>query len=271
METILIDGQELEKRLGDPTLVLLDARPVMEHLFAHIPGTVHISWKEFRDPHSDSLGLLDPDLARLGRRIASYGVGDQHHVIVYGDPTKWGDEGRVCWMLRYLGHPSTRVLDGGFPKWKAEGRPVERGPVKARAAVFTPRLRPGLGISKGEIARRIAGPRKGFVVIDARTVQEYRGATSAGIPRGGHIPGAINVPWNMFYRVDGTVNDPAMIREALEQREVGIDDEVVTYCTGGVRCSFLFCLLVQAGYRNVRNYAGSWWEWSRDPSLPVEK
>ncbi len=278
MDDIFISTAELDDLLnrsgsgeGRP-LVILDARPAMNFLFSHIPGAVNVNWKEFSDPQAPIKSLLDSDIGRLEQKVGAVGISMDSAVVVYADPFDcWGDEGRIYWMLVYLGHPFVRVLDGGWIKWKQEGRTVQRGPASAQPATFKARVNREELATKEDIRRLLEEPSDGSVIIDARDPNEYKGLKSSGLPREGHIPGAVNIPWNSFYNPDGTAKSPEEIRSALEGKDVRADREAVTYCTGGVRSAWLYLILKRAGIRQVRNYAGSWMEWSRDPELPIER
>jgi thiosulfate/3-mercaptopyruvate sulfurtransferase len=273
MEKMLITTEELDELLNQQSAVtLLDTRPVMSYLFSHIPGAVHVNWKDFSDPASPMKSLLDSDLGRLEKKVGALGISQDRRVVVYADPFEsWGDEGRIYWMLSYLGHPLVQVLDGGWFKWKRENRRVERGPSKAAPAEFKARVNPDLLMTKDELKKRINPPSPVTVIIDARTREEYLGQRSSGLPREGHIPGAVNIPWNAFYNADGTVKSVEEIRKAVGGSGVSADKEVITYCTGGVRSAWLYFTLRFAGFDKTKNYAGSWMEWSQDSSLPMER
>jgi len=206
----------------------------------------------------------------LEQKIGALGIGSGSRVVCYGDPMNgYGEDGRLYWMLTYLGHADTAILDGGWTKWQQEKRPVERGPAKSpQPAHFAAAPRPELLIDREELKRRLAA-REGVAVIDARSPGEYRGQGMGG--RGGHVPGAVNIPWNGFYNADGSIQAPEAITAALKQQGVEASKEFVVYCAGGVRCSWLFALMTRAGITNVKNYIGSWSDWSSDPSAPIEK
>ena len=144
MEKMLISTEELELLLSQPAgMVVLDARPTMAYLFSHIPGAVNLNWKDFSDPASPVKSLLDSDLARLEKKIGDLGVSQDRQVIVYADPFEsWGDDGRIYWMLRYVGHLKIQILDGGWFKWKQEGRRIERGPGKSKSVEFKAQVNP---------------------------------------------------------------------------------------------------------------------------------
>ncbi len=273
MEKMLISTQELDELLNQQsTVVLLDARPVMSYLFSHLPGAVNVNWKDYSDPASPMKSLLDSDLARLEKMVGALGVSQDRRVVVYADPFEsWGDDGRIYWMLCYLGHPMVQILDGGWFKWKREGKQVERGPGKAAPAQFKAKVNPDLLMTKDELKKRINPIPAGTMIIDARTPEEYLGHRSSGLPREGHIPGAVNIPWNSFYNADGTVKSPEEIRKSVSGSGVTGDKEVITYCTGGVRSAWLYFTLRLAGFNKTKNYAGSWMEWSQDSNLPIER
>ncbi len=278
---MLISTQELDELLNQQSaVVLLDARPVMSYLFSHIPRAVNVNWKDFSDPASPMKSLLDSDLARLEKKVGALGVSQDRRVVVYADPFEsWGDDGRIYWMLSYLGHPMVQVLNGGWFKWKQESRQVERGPGKSSASggsggapgEFKARVNSDLLMTKDELKKRINPISPETVVIDARTPEEYLGQRSSGLPREGHIPGAVNIPWNSFYNADGTVKSAEEIRKTVNGSGVTVDKEVVTYCTGGVRSAWLYFTLRLAGFNRTKNYAGSWMEWSQDSNLPIER
>ena len=272
MDKILITTNDLGAKLGQPDLVVVDARPSMSHLLAHIPGAVNVNWREFSDPTSTIKGLLDPSIQRLEQKLGALGIGNDKQVVVYSDPFEgFGEDARIFWMLTYLGHSQVQILNGGWMKWRLENRSIERGPVRPRPAAFQAHLNPDVMVLKDEVKKKVDASGISTVIVDARSPREYQGEMGPGIPRGGHIPGSVNLAWNSFYNADGTVKDAAQIEAAARNLGITKDKAVTTYCTGGVRSSWLFFLLQLAGYPKVSNYPGSWWEWSNDFNLPVEK
>ncbi|WP_447979644.1 sulfurtransferase [Candidatus Nitrospira bockiana] len=268
----LIDTETLEQNLGRPGLVVVDVRGKAAYAFGgHIPGAVHATWHDFSDSNAVAKGLLDPDISRLEQKIRALGISNDTDVVIYSNPfDNWGDEGRMFWMLEYLGLDNLRILDGGWVKWIAEKRRYEHGVTSVTPGNFTASPRPELIAVKDELKRLVKRPHPDTVLVDARSVEEYVGKEIPGIPRPGHIPSAINVPWNGFLNPDATVKDFQAIRAALEDRGLHESHEVVCYCTGGVRSAWLYFVLKLVGYRKVRNYPGSWWEWSRDFAAPTE-
>jgi thiosulfate/3-mercaptopyruvate sulfurtransferase len=270
---LLIDTAALEEQLGQPRLVVIDVRGRAAYEFGgHIPGAVHTTWHDYSDPNAVAKGLLDPDLGRMQQKMRLLGINDDSRVVIYSNPfDNWGDEGRMFWMLEYLGHTNLRVLDGGWVKWIEERRPFEHGRVTPKAGNFTVKVATRTAIAKDELKELIKKPHPNTVIVDARSLEEYLGKEVSGIPRPGHIPSAVHVAWNGFLNKDATVKELARIQAALEDKGLKPDQDIVCYCTGGVRSAWLYFVLKVAGFTSVRNYAGSWWEWSRDFACPVEK
>lgn len=268
----LIDTQTLDDNLGREGLVLIDVRGQAAYAFGgHIPGAVNATWHDFSDPAAAAKGLLDPDVSRLERKIRALGIDNDSDIVIYSNPfDNWGDEGRMFWMLQYLGLSKLRILDGGWVKWVAEKRRYEHGKVSAKTGSFTASVRPELIVMKDELKKIVKRPHPETVIADARSLEEFAGKEVQGIPRPGHIPGAVSLPWNGFLKPDATVKDLDKIKASLEDRGLHESHEVICYCTGGVRSSWLYFVLTLAGYGKVRNYPGSWWEWSRDFAAPVE-
>ena len=269
---LLIDTETLEQNLGRPGLVILDVRGKAAYAFGgHIPGAVHSTWHDYSDPNAVAKGLLNPDLSAIEQKIRALGISQDTDVVIYSNPfDNWGDEGRMFWMLEYLGLDKLRILDGGWVKWVAEKRRYEHGVNSPQAGTFKASPRPDRIAMKDELKQIVKRPHPETMLLDARSLEEYVGKEIAGIPRPGHIPSAVNVPWNGFLNPDATLKDANAIKASLEERGLHQGQEVVCYCTGGVRSAWVYFVLKVVGYPRVRNYPGSWWEWSRDFAAPTE-
>jgi thiosulfate/3-mercaptopyruvate sulfurtransferase len=270
---LLIDTESLQNHLGQPGLVVIDVRGRAAYEFGgHIPGAVHTTWHDYSDPNAVAKGLIDPDMKRMEQRMRALGISDDSQVVIYSNPfDNWGDEGRMFWMLEYLGHTNLRILDGGWVKWVEERRPFEHGRVTPKPGTFTVKTANHTVIAKDELKALVKQSHPDTVIVDARSLEEYLGKEVSGIPRAGHIPSAVHLAWNGFLNKNATVKDLAAIKAGLDEKGLQPDKEVICYCTGGVRSSWLYFILKLAGYQKVRNYPGSWWEWSRDFACPVEK
>ncbi|TAJ07688.1 MAG: sulfurtransferase [Nitrospirae bacterium] len=268
----LIDTKTLEQNLGREGLVVIDVRGKAAYMFGgHIPGAVHATWHDFSDPNAAAKGLLDPDVTRLEQKIRALGINNDSDIVIYSNPfDNWGDEGRMFWMLQYLGLTQLRILDGGWVKWVAEKRRFEHMNVTVKPGSFTATPKSELIVLKDELKKLVKRPHPETMIVDARSLEEYAGKEVQGIPRPGHIPSAISVPWNGFLNPDATVKDVEKLKVVLAEKGVQEDREVICYCTGGVRSAWLYFVLKLVGYDKVRNYPGSWWEWSRDFAAPVE-
>jgi thiosulfate/3-mercaptopyruvate sulfurtransferase len=270
---LLIDTETLQQHLGRPDLVIIDVRGKAAYEFGgHIPGAVHSTWHEYSDPNAMPKGLLNPDLGQIERILSRLGMSQDSDVVIYSNPfDNWGDEGRMFWMLEYLGHKRLRILDGGWVKWTAEKRPFEHGAVSPTLGTYKAQPVRALIALKDDLKSLVREPHPQTAILDARSVEEYLGKEVSGLPRSGHIPSAIHVGWNGFLNKDATVKDLSVIKEMLEAKGIRNGQEVICYCTGGVRSGWLYFILKLVGYPKISNYPGSWWEWSRDFACPAEK
>ncbi|MBL8114518.1 MAG: sulfurtransferase [Acidobacteria bacterium] len=256
---------------------ILDARERSLYDAGHVPGSQHVDWKDWtlEKPGLTSLvtgnpanwGKLLADLAPLEARLRLLGLSNATPVVVVGTPDGWGEEGRVAWNLLVLGAANVALLDGGFPAWKAAGRPVERAtPPLPSPGTFTVALRGERRARLEEVAQAL---RAGRPLLDARSPEEYSGKAMTGQKRGGHVPGARLVPEDRLYRPDGRYVTAGELRALIGLGEKPSGAPPITYCTGGVR-SALLSLLIEARLGIVSpNYDGSMWEWSAREDLPL--
>ena len=270
-EQLFIDTETLAQNLGREDLLLIDVRG-RAAFSSHIPGAVHSTWHEYSDPESVAKGVLNPDVTRLEQRLRQLGLNQASDVVIYSNPfDNWGDEGRMYWMLQYLGHSSVKILDGGWVKWVAEHRPFEHEIRSPSQGDFTAKVNPEVLINKADLKKLIKKPHPETVVLDARSVEEYAGKEIDGLPRAGHIPSALNIPWNRFLNPDATVKPLDQVKAIFEDHGVREEQEVIAYCLGGIRASWVYCMLKFGGFQQAKVYPGSWWEWSRDFAAPAEK
>src|SRR5712692_774178 len=155
MHSMLVTTEELDAMLDRDDVVVVDVRSKIAFTASgHIPRAVVATWHDFSDPNSAIKGLLDPDIGRLEKKLGALGVSKDRQVVVYSNPfDNWGDEGRMYWMLKYLGHPNVRVLAGGWVKWSAEMRRFECGPANPRPAIFKANVDPTLITNKAEVRK----------------------------------------------------------------------------------------------------------------------
>jgi len=236
---------------------------------AHVPGAVFVDWTR------DIVDVDDPVPAQIAKpdafasRMGELGVGDGASVVAYDDYDH-AFAGRLAWALRYYGHDAVRVLDGGWSRWIAEGRPVSSDVSRPVAAHFTSRTREALRRTADQVERALEDPE--VLLIDARPAEQYAGAVTAAA-RSGHIPGARNVPYSRL--VDASTGRFLPASELSRAfAEAGVDvqrlpREVVVYCNGGVTCTVPLHALRLLGRDDVAVVDGSWNEWGNDPRRPI--
>jgi thiosulfate/3-mercaptopyruvate sulfurtransferase len=274
----LISPTELQARLAEPTLRVVDCRASLQSLTAgreayaksHVPRAV------FADLLEDLSGPVVP--GRTGRhplpavdafvaKLRRWGISGTHQVVVYDDAAG-AFAARLWWMLRWLGHDAVAVLDGGFPAWVGEGWPVTDEVVSVPAGDFAGEPRPELLVSARELATLESTARK---VFDARAPERFRGDVEPIDPVAGHIPGAVNLPFAGNLR-DGRFLPPAELRARLAAALDGTRPEsAVVYCGSGVTACHDVLAFARAGLPVPRLYAGSWSEWITDPARPTER
>ncbi|HSN19679.1 MAG TPA: sulfurtransferase [Usitatibacter sp.] len=277
MESILVSTEELARHLDDPAWVVFDARHDLAHpetgreayLEGHIPGAYFMHMDEdLSAPKTGTNGRHPlPDVNEFARRINRCGLQPGSRVVAYDD-AGGGYAVRLWWMLRWLGHERVALLDGGWPLWLREKRPVSRDVPPERPGSFVPKPRLGATVDVHFVERFRQDP--AVKLVDARAAARYTGEQETIDPVAGHVPGAINRSWQRNLEPDGRFKDPAELREewldALEGADV---EKSVHMCGSGVTaCHNLFALQL-AGLGEARLYAGSWSEWCADRSRPV--
>jgi len=255
-------------------VVILDSRDPKAYEAGHIEGAISAPWQAFATvaegkPGDADWGVLStPDdiAAALGER----GVDTTKPIVVYSDPTGWGEDGRVLWTLRSIGVLDVRMLDGGLPAWSAAGKAVSTevpSPAATTVAVAEGVLA-DINVTTDEV--KAAVDTGGVNIVDARSEKEYGGATDFGEARGGHIPGAMNVPFPTMFNEDGTLKSNDDLVRMFTGAGIERGNETIVYCTKGVRSAYMAEILQMLRYP-AKNYDASFYSWAGDPSLPVEK
>lgn len=268
----IVEADEAAKliKTGDPTV--LDARARSKWRNSHAPRASHINWDAFTPSKTKVRGTLLDSTSELESKLRKLGVFNGRPVLVIGDPTGgWGEDGRIVWMLRTLGHDSAALVDGGHDALKAAGVEMTDATPEVKTGDFDANRNERWHIDR-ETLREIYGEDDDVVLLDTREEREYRGETPYGESRRGHIPGARHLHFKDLLTDAGTLKSPSTLRAKLTELGIGEDTRVVAYCTGGVRSAWVVAVLAELGYENVQNYAGSAWEWAASPAetYPLE-
>ncbi|MFX0542476.1 3-mercaptopyruvate sulfurtransferase [Roseovarius sp. S4756] len=272
----LVSTDWLAAHLKDPDLRILDATTFLpgtgrdakaEYEAAHIPGARFFDIEEISD-HRSELPHMVPTTEKFMSRMRDMGVGDGHQVVVY-DTHGLFSAARVWWLFRLMGKSDVAVLDGGFPKWQAEGRPVEDMPPIVRDRHMTVRRQNHMvkDVTQVSAASKLGD----HTILDARAAPRFRGEAPEPRPglRAGHIPGSRNVPYSDLLNEDGTMKSLNELRAVLDAAGADLSKPVITTCGSGITAAVINLALVRIGHEGGALYDGSWAEWGAFPTVPV--
>ncbi len=273
----LVSTDWLAQHLHDPDLRVIDASwylPAMgrdaraEYDAAHIPGARFFDIDEIADTRSD-LPHMAPPAEKFVSRMRAMGIGDGHQVVVY-DGAGLLSAARVWWLFHLFGKTDTAVLDGGFPKWQAEGRETEDMPPVMRDRHMTVSRNARLIKDVTQVAA--ASKLRDAQILDARSEGRFRGdepEPREGL-RSGHIPGSINIPYTSLLQDDGTMRPDPELARVMHDAGVDMKKPAITTCGSGVTAAIINLALARLGHRNHALYDGSWAEWGMYNDLKVE-
>jgi thiosulfate/3-mercaptopyruvate sulfurtransferase len=273
---VLVSTDWVTEHLDDPEVRIVESNEdPLVYPSGHIPGAVEVDWiRDLNDPlRRDYI-----DAERFAQLAGELGIGPQTTVVFYGDKNNWWAT-YAFWVFRLFGHQRAVVMDGGRLKWRQEERPISRD-VPSFGKVEYPipdRDQAAIRAFRDDVLKHVE---TGGALVDVRSPEEFSGQRlhmpeypNEGALRGGHIPGARNVPWGRAVREDGTFKSAEELRAIYEEEQgLSSEDEVIAYCRIGERSSHTwFVLTFLLGYARVRNYDGSWTEWGNLVGVPIER
>jgi thiosulfate/3-mercaptopyruvate sulfurtransferase len=271
----LVDAEWVQAHLTDSTVRLIEVDvDTAAYEQGHIPGALGFNWqKELQDQ------VIRAPMSKehLEELLGRAGVNNDTTIVLYGDNNNWF-AAWAFWILKYYGHHDVRLLNGGRVKWLADKREITTAiPSYPRTSYSAQAPRGDIRAFRDQVLLSLG--RSDGTLVDVRSPGEYSGELLApanlpqeGAQRGGHIPGAVNIPWAMAVREDGTFKPAEELRALYEGKGITPDKEVVAYCRIGERSSHTwFVLHYLLGYPHVRNYDGSWTEWGSLIGAPIEK
>lgn len=287
-ERMLASTEWLALRLGDPDLRIVDMRGYVrsvsigegrqeatylgapdDYAAGHIPNAIYLDWtKDIIDP-DDSVPVQIAPPERFAAALGSRGIGDDNLVVAYDEHPSAQFATRLWWTLRYYGHERVMVLDGGLARWRREGRPLTSEVPTFPPATFTPRPQAQWRASGEAVLAALGDP--AVRLVDARSEAQYSGALRRGNGRGGHIPGAVNVPnETLIDPTTGTFRPDTEMEGIFARAGVGQEERIIAYCNGGVAATTVLFGLALTGHDNLTNYDGSWNEWGERTDWPVQ-
>jgi thiosulfate/3-mercaptopyruvate sulfurtransferase len=274
-QNVLVDADWVEQHLHDPNVRLIEVDvDTSAYEQGHIPGAIGFNWKK---ELQDQVVRAPLSKAQLEELLSQAGVSNDTTVILYGDNNNWF-AAWALWLLKYYGHEDVRLLNGGRVKWLADQREISTNvPSYPRTNYVAKESVTNIRALRDYIFNRLG--QNDLTLVDVRSPGEYSGELLApanlpqeGAQRGGHIPGAANIPWSQAVREDGTFKSAEELQALYGGKGVTPDKEVIAYCRIGERSAHTWFVLTQLlGYPNVRNYDGSWTEWGSLIGAPIEK
>lgn len=265
--SIVIEAAELESRLGNPDLIVVDLCKAEVYQSGHIPGAVHVEYADIVEMRPPVAGLL-PDEAHMSAVLSGIGFADGKHIVAYDDEGG-GKAARLLWTLAAFGLEGHSMLNGGLHAWANEGHPLDATPVRPETTDYHARYHGGVVADRDYIAARIGDG--SVLLLDTRTQHEYHGH-DVRAARGGRIPGAVHFEWTdaMDRRRNLRIREEDELRRELEALGVTPDKEIICYCQTHHRSAHTWAMLRHLGYTNVKGYPGAWSDWGNAQHLPLE-
>ncbi|HEV2825993.1 MAG TPA: sulfurtransferase [Pyrinomonadaceae bacterium] len=266
-KNLIVSTTWLAQHLKDDSLVLLQVGEKSEFTAAHIPGAQFIQLADISTPRGQGLTLELPSVDQLKSTFEKLGVSNKSQVVIYFSKDWVSPTARVFMTLDYLGlGERTAILDGGLPAWQAEGRATTTEVSTPKPGNLTPHPKQRIVVDAAWVNANLNKP--GVMILDARASKFYTGEEAGRMPRGGHIPGARNIPFDSVVEESNKFKSVEMLRQLFNSAGVKSDDSITTYCHIGQQASLLYFIARYLGY-DAHLYDGSFEDWSKRPELPV--
>jgi thiosulfate/3-mercaptopyruvate sulfurtransferase len=265
---LFVEASWLKQNLSNVTVV--DARSEKDFNSGHLPGAVSAPWQPFTDmrgkPGEPGWGVLLPK-EQLSAKLEALGIDGKSPLVVYAEVPGWGEDGRFAWMAKMAGIQDVKLLDGGYPAWKRAG-----GEITTQAPPASPRSFKISALDEGLDATTdwICSRQGRIKIVDSRSKKEFEGAAKYGEARGGHLPGAVLIDFKTLFAPDNRVKSTSELRKMFESAGLRPEDEIVIYCTAGIRSAHMALVMRMVGYAKTRNYDASFYEWAGMKQLPLE-
>lgn len=261
----LVTADYVKEHVKDDNILFVDCRGADKAKKGTVEGAIAITWQDlatcddsYGSQGDENWGKI-PEPEDLSERLSKLGMTKDKEIILLGETsTGWGDDARVLWELAAAGYTDIKMVDGGYNAVKDAGVPIQKGASEPVAADVTIDTIDNTHVMDTE---ELLNNYDNYVVVDSRTDAEYNGATKYKEAKGGHLPGAIHIRYTDLFREDGTLKSQADIEKMMEDAGISKSDNIVVYCTGGIRSAYIQLVLEMCGYEHTWNYGQSYWRW----------
>jgi len=266
---VYVDVETFEQYRAEGATIL-DVRSQEDYQQGHVPGAIKSSWEDFRDDDREG-AFIERDVQKLASAAGELGITRDKKVLIYGGAESTLPS-RQAWSIEYIGHGDVYILDGGLPEWKEQTDiDLSTQTPDVETTDYAVGTRDSI-LATGDEVQQALDSDDPVVIFDARSQSEYEGTDDRDNPRHGHVPEAINYNWSNVYTDDGTLRPKSEIRSELKAKGLLKEGAVIIpYCQGGFRSSVVYTVLRWLGREEVKNYDGSWFQYSRKDEWEVEK
>lgn len=262
----LVTADYVKEHAADENVLLVDCRGADKAKKETLEGAVATTWQEIRTcgesygkEGDEGWGKI-PEPLELSKKLGELGMSKDKEIILLGETLDgWGDDATVLWELAAAGYDNVKMVDGGYSAAKAAGVPTQKGASEPEPADVSIDAIDNTHVMGTE---ELQAHYDEYKILDVRTEDEYKGAVKYHEAKGGHLPGAIFMPYTELFREGGTLRSQADIEKMMTDAGISKDDKIVAYCTGGIRSAYMQLVLEMAGYENTWNYDQSFWRWA---------